>query len=382
MAKKKKVRVDLRKNRSKPPRQQQWTRGFHEHGFEDEATAQSERVRAKPPSSWQAYDCYLQAVDALASFNASLDKGDLYEARRLVQQSLAIDPTYARSYAILARTYDAAWVHPFDGDHLNPSALDQAHQLARKAVQLDANLPLAHACLGVVLTYRREHDASIAEFERAIALNPNYVDWPFGMALVLAGDSRRAIDVLKAYMRLDPFYAPIASGLLGSAHYTLKQYSQAMPLLRNYVSRTPKARWGHVWLAATYAQMGKLAEARAAPGGATAVPARLTTQVEVILGDKSPIAMQRCTTSGGPKPSTPDGPGSYRLGSRLVRHAEPAAVATSTGSASTPERRLPAPYSNCAGRRPTEPPGKHPQRPRRRLVCPPRLFTGHSESVC
>jgi ribosome biogenesis GTPase len=47
MAKKKKVRVDLRKNRSKPPRQQQWTRGFHEHGFEDEATAQGERVRAK-----------------------------------------------------------------------------------------------------------------------------------------------------------------------------------------------------------------------------------------------------------------------------------------------------------------------------------------------
>jgi ribosome biogenesis GTPase len=47
MAKKKKVRVDLRKNRSKPPRPRQWTRGFQEHGFADEATAQAERVRAK-----------------------------------------------------------------------------------------------------------------------------------------------------------------------------------------------------------------------------------------------------------------------------------------------------------------------------------------------
>jgi ribosome biogenesis GTPase len=47
MAKKKKVRVDLRKNRSKPPRQRQWTRGFQEHGFADEATANAERVRAK-----------------------------------------------------------------------------------------------------------------------------------------------------------------------------------------------------------------------------------------------------------------------------------------------------------------------------------------------
>jgi ribosome biogenesis GTPase len=47
MAKKKKVRVDLRKNRSKPPRQRHWTRGFQEHGFEDEAIPTDERVRAK-----------------------------------------------------------------------------------------------------------------------------------------------------------------------------------------------------------------------------------------------------------------------------------------------------------------------------------------------
>src|SRR5713226_2829586 len=47
MAKKKKVRVDMRKNRSKPPRPRQWTRGFAEHGFDEEATTQGERVRAK-----------------------------------------------------------------------------------------------------------------------------------------------------------------------------------------------------------------------------------------------------------------------------------------------------------------------------------------------
>jgi ribosome biogenesis GTPase len=47
MAKKKKVRVDLRKNRSKPPRPRDWTRGFQQHGFADEATVGQERVRAK-----------------------------------------------------------------------------------------------------------------------------------------------------------------------------------------------------------------------------------------------------------------------------------------------------------------------------------------------
>jgi ribosome biogenesis GTPase len=47
MAKKKKIRVEMRKNRSKPPRPKQWTRGFQEHGFQEEATANDERVRAK-----------------------------------------------------------------------------------------------------------------------------------------------------------------------------------------------------------------------------------------------------------------------------------------------------------------------------------------------
>ena len=47
MAKKKKVRVDMRKNRSKPPRPQQWTRGYQEHGFAEDATVQEERIRTK-----------------------------------------------------------------------------------------------------------------------------------------------------------------------------------------------------------------------------------------------------------------------------------------------------------------------------------------------
>ncbi len=47
MAKKKKIRVDLRKNRSKPPRKRHWTRAFQEHGFTEDATPGGERVRAK-----------------------------------------------------------------------------------------------------------------------------------------------------------------------------------------------------------------------------------------------------------------------------------------------------------------------------------------------
>ncbi len=47
MSKKKKVRVELRKNRAKPPRQRDWTRAYQEHGSHDDRHVGQERVRAK-----------------------------------------------------------------------------------------------------------------------------------------------------------------------------------------------------------------------------------------------------------------------------------------------------------------------------------------------
>src|SRR5262245_43850419 len=47
MSKKKKVRVELRKNRSKPPRQNDITRDFQGPEFDEDATVAGERVRTK-----------------------------------------------------------------------------------------------------------------------------------------------------------------------------------------------------------------------------------------------------------------------------------------------------------------------------------------------
>jgi adenylate cyclase len=154
-------------------------------------------------------------------------------------------------------------VVPLDGDYLSPSALERAYQLACKAVQLDANLPQAHDQLGHVLCKARENAAALGAFERAMALNPNFTDWRFGEALVYAGDPARAIDAIERHMRLDPFYAPLAPGFLGLAYYMLKQYSQALLLLQECVSRMPNSRPGHCLLPATYAQLGNTEKARA-----------------------------------------------------------------------------------------------------------------------
>jgi ribosome biogenesis GTPase len=47
MAKKKKTRVELRKNRTKPPRDKDWTRGFHHADGSEDTGPADERVRAK-----------------------------------------------------------------------------------------------------------------------------------------------------------------------------------------------------------------------------------------------------------------------------------------------------------------------------------------------
>jgi adenylate cyclase len=225
--------------------------------------AEVERTLLKPPATWQAYDFFLRASAINTAMRSSFSVADLYEVRRLLEHSIALDPLYARAYATLSGTHLFAWIFPLDEDCLNPVALERAHHLARRAVQLDPNLPVAHAHLGSVLTFEGQHEQSIAEFKKAIALNPNFTDWLFGVALQRAGEPARAIQVIQAHMRSDPFYPPALAGHLGLARYMLKEYSDALPPLRECTSRAPDNSIGHGWLAANLAQLGHLDEARA-----------------------------------------------------------------------------------------------------------------------
>jgi adenylate cyclase len=226
--------------------------------------AEAERTLLKPPATWHAHDFFMRASaihsSMLSSSNAA---ADLYEARRLLERSIALDPDYARAYAVLSNTHLIAWIHPLDEDHLSPVGLERAHRFARRAIQLDPNLPIAHAYLGAMLTFEGQHEQSIAAFEKAIALNPNFTDWRFGLTLLRAGQPAKAIEIIETHMRYDPFYVPRASGVLGLARYMLKEYSQSLPPLRECTSRSPNMREGHGWLAASLAQLGQLDEARA-----------------------------------------------------------------------------------------------------------------------
>jgi adenylate cyclase len=225
--------------------------------------AEAERILLKPPATWQAHDYYLRAAQIFLSFSSSLDVQELYQLRAFLERSLEIDPNYPRALALLADSYLWSWTQPLDRDFLSPEALERAHNLSRKAVQFDPTLFQARAELAAVLAWKQEHDLAISELEKAVTLNPGYADWRFALVLLLGGEFERAIETSRSYMRFDPFYRPQTPAWSGMAHYMLKDYDGALRLLRECVSRAPNFRPGHVWLAATYAQMGQMTGARA-----------------------------------------------------------------------------------------------------------------------
>jgi tetratricopeptide (TPR) repeat protein len=106
---------------------------------------------------------------------------------------------------------------------------------------------------------------AIAEFQRAFVLNPNYLDHRYTdtAGLILAGEPARALEVLEAGIRLDPFsWIPVFCQM-GLANFLLKRYGEAVRLCGECASRLPNLQTPHLFLAAAYAQLGQLEEAKA-----------------------------------------------------------------------------------------------------------------------
>jgi adenylate cyclase len=224
--------------------------------------AEADRTVLKPPKSWQAYDHYIRAAEVYATFHRPMQVSAIYETRQLLEQCLAMEPGFARAHVLYSATLVSTWTLALDGDHRQPAVLEDARQWAEKAVQLDPNLPEAHAQMGYVLGYMGKPEAAVAEFERAVALNPNFTDWRFAAVLAWAGQAEDAIEAAKAHLRVDPFALPIARAYLGLGYLLLRRYSEAVTTLREFVSHSPNHRPGRCWLAAAYAHLGQIEDAQ------------------------------------------------------------------------------------------------------------------------
>ena len=105
----------------------------------------------------------------------------------------------------------------------------------------------------------------IALIDRALALNPNFArGWFISGALrKWAGQPDIAIEHSEASMRLSPRAGVGTSfGLIGMAHFLARRFEEAVPNLRLAIQEDPSFPLPYYYLAACYAHMGRLGEAR------------------------------------------------------------------------------------------------------------------------
>jgi tetratricopeptide (TPR) repeat protein len=137
-----------------------------------------------------------------------------------------------------------------------------SEEFARKALELRANLPLAHLLLGEVALARAQFPEAIAEFNKERELNPleGSVYDRLGDAYVRSGDDENAQRELSRAILLEPN----ATGpyiLLGKVMLNQQNYLLAGLYLERAASMDPNNYITHSLLGQAYRRVGRAADA-------------------------------------------------------------------------------------------------------------------------
>ena len=224
--------------------------------------AEGERISRKPPSSWTAYDLLMRGDQSLRMLEQSYERDHLYAAQRHFADARKVDPDNARICAMLGYTYVRAQNHVDAPELGNFEVLKQGFELISRPVHIDPNEPSARALLGRAFVWMHRARCRCAAIRDGSEPQSELLGRTFPNALVYAGAPARALDLLQAHVRLDPFHPPMVHATQGHALYTLKRYAEAVGPLRESIRRGPHVLLGHLWLAATLVRIGQPAEAR------------------------------------------------------------------------------------------------------------------------
>jgi len=216
--------------------------------------AELNRLQTAAPSDIEAYGLLLRGQKCILRYRREENR----KARQLYKAALDRDVNYARACASISRTYNFEWRYSWAQSP--QEALEKAIGFARAAVELNEYDARGHAELGFVHLYRKEHDLSVASYERALALNPNDADIMAELADTFghSGRSEESIELLKTAMRLNPFYPDHYLWKMGGSYYILRAYEEAIDVVQRMHNPTEGCRI----LAASYAQLGKIEKAR------------------------------------------------------------------------------------------------------------------------
>jgi TolB-like protein len=191
--------------------------------------AENFRATRKPPDSMDAWDLLMRAL----SHYWRVTRQDNVAAQALLEKAVAIDPNYGRALGVLATS------HTF-GAHMGWEKIEAVAPIAERAAQsailADSEDPWAHLALGGVYLFARRFDDSLAEFEMALTLNPNFslAQGYYGLTLSYCGRWEDGSLAAGRALRLsprDPFSA-VYNGIASYAQFVGRNYREAIRLAR------------------------------------------------------------------------------------------------------------------------------------------------------
>lgn len=215
------------------------------------------RLARRYTTSVEAYDIFLRGQEAYVRLNP----GDNVRAQEFYREAIAKDPHFARAYAALALTYSDDW--RFQWSREAERGADEALHLARRAVELDKDLPQAYWALGFVHIFRREHDDAIRAAKRAIELDPNNADAYVTHAIssAFAGDPERAIALMGTAMALNPRYGSRYPSVLAISYFLAGRLDETLAVSEEAIALNPGRIPPRLLMAATYIKLGRKEDA-------------------------------------------------------------------------------------------------------------------------
>jgi len=139
--------------------------------------AEQERMNTPSTHSPEAYNYLVQARAYFNEYSSTSRVESLREGERLAQKAIALDPSFADAYVIIAQLF--AWQAANFADNAG-RVLSDAEQAARKALALEPTSEAAHAVLGGVLVEQGKNAEAIRTLRQAASLAPNDVQvWDY-----------------------------------------------------------------------------------------------------------------------------------------------------------------------------------------------------------
>jgi len=209
--------------------------------------------------NFEAYARYLKGADYVKRINK---EGNLL-ARKMAEETIALDPNYPRGYRLLAMTH---WLDVRLGLSKDPKqSLTESVRLYQKTLAMDPSDGSARVLLGFVFTIMRQYEKGMAEAEQGVAISPNasIAHIYHGYILIFNGMHKEAIEAIKKAIRLDPLPPDFYWRCLGQAYCHVGMYEEAIAASKEALRRYPDAILTHVLLAQVYALSGREKEARA-----------------------------------------------------------------------------------------------------------------------